>query len=398
MQKVKGVRHVLFNMDNRSGLVYLDNNSTTPVDPRVLDAMLPFLKDNYANPSSSHHFGIAVNKAVNNARALVADFIGAEDDEIIFTSGATQSINISIKGVAQNYSYKGKHIITLSTEHHAVLDTCKYLELKGFEVTYLSVSKDGLIDLAEFQKALRKDTILVCAMYVNNETGVIQSIKEVSALSHGVGALFMTDATQAGGKLQIDVDALGIDLMSLSGHKMYAPKGVGILYIRQSINKITLPTFIHGGGHEQGILSGTLNVPGIIAFAKACDIAQIEMKQDSERIVVLRDQLESELLEIKGAFVNGNKVSRIYNTTNICFPNIDANILIGRLKNIAVSNGSACTSAIIKPSHVLTAMQLNEFEAFGSIRFSLGKFTTQDDVFYSSQIIKDLINNQFSHA
>jgi cysteine desulfurase len=376
--------------DNK--IVYFDNNSTTPIDPRVLESMLPFLKNNFANPSSTHHFGINLNEAVKKARIQVADSIGAEKNEILFTSGATEAINIAIKGVAENYSVKGRHIITVSTEHYAVLDTCKYLETKGYEITYLAVSKEGLIDLTELRNSLRSDTILVCVMYVNNETGVIQPIKEIASIAHDAGALFMTDATQAAGKFDIDVYDLGIDLLCMSGHKMYAPKGIGALYVRKEIK---LPTFIHGGGHERGVRSGTLNVPGIIALAKACEIAKIEMKQDAEKITALRNELENELLGIEGTFVNGNSENRIYNTTNICFPNVDASVLIGRMKNIAVSNGSACTSAIVEPSHVLTAMGLNEDDAFGSIRFSLGRYNTKDEVKSATKLIKELVANQY---
>jgi cysteine desulfurase len=379
-------------------IIYFDNNSTTPIDKRVLDAMLPFLTDNFANPSSTHHYGISVNEAVKKSRIQVADFIGAEENEILFTSGATESINIAIKGIAENYSGRGKHIITVSTEHYAVLDTCKYLETKGYEITYLAVSKEGLIDLNELRKSLRADTILVCIMYVNNETGVIQPIKEIASITHDAGALFMTDATQAAGKIEIDVDNLEIDLLCLSGHKMYAPKGIGALYVKKSNNKVKLPTFIHGGGHERGVRSGTLNVPGIVALAKACEIAKTNISQDPERISALRDELENELLKIEGAFVNGNRENRIYNTTNICFPNVDANVLIGRMKNIAVSNGSACTSAVVKPSHVLTAMGLNEDDAFGSIRFSLGKFNTRQEVSSAISLIKELVSNPYNHA
>jgi cysteine desulfurase len=385
-------------MTNLEPVIYFDNNATTPIDKRVLDAMLLFLRDNFANPSSIHHFGITTNEAVKKARTQVADLIGAEENEIIFTSGSTEAINIALKGAAESYSTKGKHIVTVSTEHHAVLDTCKHLESKGYEISYLPVSKDGLIDLAQLKADLRADTVLVCVMYANNETGVIQPIKDIASIAHEAGALFMTDATQAAGKIEIDVDALGIDLLCMSGHKMYAPKGIGALYVRQRINKVKLPAFIHGGGHERGVRSGTLNVPGIIALAKACEIAKTEMNNDSVRISALRDELENELLKINGAFVNGNRESRVFNTANICFPNLDANVLIGRMKNIAISNGSACTSAVVEPSHVLTAMGLSEEEAFGSIRFSLGRFSTKEEVVLATQLIKELITNQSNHA
>lgn len=364
----------------QNGLIYIDNNATTPVDKRVFDAMLPFLMDNFANASSTHHFGISANETVKKARVQVADLIGAEESEIVFTSGSTESINIALKGVAINYSAKGRHIITVSTEHPAVLDTCLYLESNGYEITYLQVSKDGLIDLNQVQNSLRSDTILVCVMYVNNETGVIQPIKEVAYLAHKAGAFFMTDATQAVGKIEINVDDLGIDLMCLSGHKIYGPKGIGALYVRQHNNKVKLSAFIHGGGHEKGLRSGTLNVPGIVALGKACEIAKHEMKQDAERITTLRNELENELLKIGRTFINGNHGNRIFNTTNICFQGRDASVIIGKMKNVAVSNGSACASAVIKPSHVLTAMDIAEDDALGSIRFSLGKFNTLAEV------------------
>lgn len=369
---------------------YLDYNSTTPIDPRVLEAMLPFLKDNFANSSSTHHYGQCINEKVKQARDQIADFINAESNELIFTSGATEAINIAIKGAAENYSSKGKHIITVSTEHKAVLDTCKDLEKKGFEITYLQVQSNGLIDLVELQKAIRPDTILVSVMYVNNETGVIQPIKEIAALAHKKGAIFMTDATQAVGKIEIDVDDLGIDLLCFSGHKMNAPKGIGAMYFRQRGNKVKLTPQIHGGGHEQGLRSGTLNVPGIIAFAKASEIAIEEMTLSQRNISVLRDKLETELLKLPNTSLNGDLKNRIYNTTNICFKGQDANILIGRMKNVAISNGSACTSAVVEPSHVLKAMGLSDDDAFASLRFSLGKFNTIEDIEIVVNKIKEL--------
>lgn len=375
-------------MINFEHLNYFNNNATTPVDTIVLDVMLPFIKYNFANPSSTHHFGINVNAAVNKARTDVADLIEAEEYEIIFISGATEAINNAIKGVAENYATKGKHILTVSTEHSAVPDTCKHLETKGYEITYLPVLEDGLIDLAKHNNSIREETILVCAMYVNNETGVIQPIKEIASLAHEVGALFMTDTTEAAGKIEIDFDALGIDLLCFCGYKMYAPKGIGALYVRQCIKKAKLPVFIYGGWHERGIRSGTLNVPGIIALTKACEIEQSEMKHDSERVSSLRDEFENELLKIEGSFINDNRKNRIFNTTNIFFLNVDANILIGRIKKIAVSNGSVCTSAVVEPSHVLTAMGLNEDEAFDSLRFSLGRYNTKEEVISATQLIK----------
>jgi cysteine desulfurase len=350
--------------------------------------MLPFLKNNFANSSSTHHFGQSINEKVKEAREQIADFIKVEPNELIFTSGATEAINIAIKGVAESYSSKGKHIITVSTEHKAVLDTCKELERKGFEVTYLPVQLNGLIDLLELKQAIRTETVLVSVMYVNNETGVIQPIKEISKIAHEKGAFFMTDATQAVGKIEIDVDDLGIDLLCFSGHKMYAPKGIGALYVRSNV-KLTPQT--HGGGHEQGLRSGTLNVPGIIALARACEIASQEMTQNEKTISELRDRLERELLKLPNTFLNGEYEKRIYNTTNICFKGQDANVLIGRMKDIAVSNGSACSSAVVEPSHVLKAMGLNNEDAFASLRFSLGKYNTQNDVESVINSIKALI-------
>lgn len=374
-----------FRMNFREHIIYLDNNATTPIDERALEAMLPFLKENYANPSSTHFFGTTINEAIKFARTQVADLIGADEKEIVFTSGSTEAINIALKGVAENYSEKGKHIITVSTEHKAVLDTCKHLENKGYEVTYLSVQKDGLIDLNELKKSLRPDTILVSVMYVNNETGVIQPIKEIASLTHEVGALFMTDATQAVGKFDINTAKIGIDILSLSGHKMYALKGIGALYVKKGIK---LPAYTHGGGHENGLRSGTLNVPGIVALGKACEIAEQEMKQDAERIATLRNELENELLKLPDTFVNGSIENRIHNVSNICFKGFDANVLIGRMKNVAVSNGSACTAAIIEPSHVLRAMGLCDYDAFASIRFSLGKFNTKEEIKSAIGILK----------
>lgn len=370
---------------------YLDYNSTTPIDPRVLDAMLPFFINNFANPSSTHHFGQSINSKVKQAREQISDFINAEPNELVFTSGATEAINITIKGVAESYSNKGKHIITVSTEHKAVLDTCKELEKKGFDITYLPVQNNGLIDLKDLQKAIRIDTIMVSIMFVNNETGVIQPIKEISKIAHEKGALFMTDATQAVGKIEIDVGDLGIDLLSFSGHKIYAPKGIGALYVRQRGNKVKLTPQVHGGGHELGLRSGTLNVPGIIAMAKACEIASQEMVQNSKTISELRDTLEVELLKLPNTFLNGDSEKRIYNTTNICFQGQDANVMIGRMKNIAVSNGSACSSALVEPSHVLKSMGLKKEDAFASLRFSLGKYNTLEDIQIVVNKIKALI-------
>lgn len=384
-------------MNNK--VIYLDNNATTPIDKRVLEAMMPFLTDNFANANSTHQFGVGAYEAVKEARKQVADLIGAETNEVIFTSGATEAINLAIKGVAENYVEKGKHILTVATEHSAVLDTCKNLESKGYEVTYLPVKPDGLIDIVDFKAALREDTILVSVMYVNNETGVIQPIKELAQLAHNVGALFMTDGTQAVGKMPVNVDELGIDLMCFSGHKIYAPKGVGALYLRQrSPNRVKIPALIHGGGHERGLRSGTLNVPGIVALGKACELAKKEMAQTAKSISSLRDYLEEQLLKISDTHVNGNTNARLYNVTNVLFKGADSDAIIMGLSNpendlslIAVSNGSACTSSSIEPSHVLIALGLDETEAFSSIRFSLGKLNTKKEIDFVVDAVKNVV-------
>jgi cysteine desulfurase len=386
-------------MEKSKQVIYLDNNATTPIDKRVLDAMMPFLTNEFANANSTHQFGVHAYEAVKAGREQVAELIGAEAYEIVFTSGATEAINLAIKGVAENYQSKGKHIVTVATEHSAVLDTCQYLETKGFEVTYLSVKADGLIDLEELKTVLRDDTILVSVMFANNETGVIQPIKEIAELSHGVGALFMSDATQAGGKTHVNVDELGIDLLCLSGHKLYAPKGVGALYVRQRMKRVKIPALLHGGGHEKGLRSGTLNVPGIVALGEACAISKRELSKNAENIGALRDYLETELLKIEGTSINGNISSRLFNTSNILFRGADSDAMIMGLSNpendlplIAVSNGSACTSASIEPSHVLTAMGLEEVAAFSSIRFSVGKFNTKKEI----DIVIDAVKNVVS--
>lgn len=386
-------------MDSPKAIIYLDNNATTQVDKRVLDAMMPYFTTEYANANSTHLFGVAANDAVKNARIQVSGLIGAEAHEIIFTSGSTEAINLAIKGVAENYSSKGKHIVTVSTEHSAVLDTCKYLETKGYKVTYLPVKCDGLIDLEVLKNALSEETILVSVMMVNNETGVIQPLREIAKIVHDRGAIFFTDATQAVGKILINVDELEIDLLCFSGHKLYSPKGVGALFVRQRINKVILQSLIHGGGHERGLRSGTLNVAGIVAFGTSCSIAQKEMSKNSEHIGHLRDYLEAELLRIEGTIVNGNLEKRLFNTTNILFRGADSEAIIMGLSNpdeksplIAVSNGSACTSASIEPSHVLTAMGLTENEAFSCIRFSLGKFNTKKEIDIAIDSVKNVVS------
>ncbi|QJW88876.1 cysteine desulfurase [Spirosoma taeanense] len=378
-------------------MIYLDNNATTRIDPRVLDAMMPFLTDTYANAASTHPFGVSAHEAVKTARQQIADLLNCEVHELVFTSGATEAINLAIKGVAENYQNRGKHIVTVQTEHKAVLDVCHYLETRGYEVTYLPVQSDrsvgaGLLDLEVVKAAIRPDTVLVSVMLVNNETGVIQPVGEIAQLAHEAGALFMTDATQAVGKLPIDVDALGVDLLAFSAHKFYGPKGVGGLFIRQRRpNKVKLEAILHGGGHERGLRSGTLNVPGIVGLGKAAELARLEMAKDNQRIGTLRDELEAALLTIPGTRVNGNREYRLYNVTNIYFENCDSDALIMGLEGMAVSNGSACTAASIDPSHVLLALGLNEQEAFSCLRFSLGRFNTEADVTATVDAVKEIV-------
>lgn len=378
-------------------MIYLDNNATTRLDPRVLEAMMPYLTDTYANAASTHPFGVGASEAVKRARQQVADLLGCETHELVFTSGATEAVNLAIKGVAENYAHRGKHIVTVQTEHKAVLDVCQYLETRGYEVTYLPIrpAQDagaGLLDLDEVKAAIRPDTILVSVMWVNNETGVIQPIREIAQLAHEAGALFMTDATQAVGKLPIDIDWDGIDLLAFSAHKFYGPKGVGGLFVRQRRpNKVKLEALLHGGGHERGLRSGTLNVPGIVGLGKAAELARLDIIQESMRIGILRDQLETALLTIPGTRVNGDIANRLYNTTNIYFENCDSDALIMGLDGMAVSNGSACTAASIDPSHVLMAMALTETEAFSCLRFSLGRFNTEADVLATVEGIKNVV-------
>ncbi|MDQ6471647.1 cysteine desulfurase family protein [Flavobacterium sp. LHD-80] len=357
-------------------IIYLDNNATTRVDKRVLNAMLPYFSDFYANASSSHIAGLTVNEAVENAAWQTAKLIGAQEDEIIFTSGATESINLAIKGLVNQ---DRKHIVTVSTEHKAVLKTCQFMESIGFEVIYLPTASNGILNLALLEQAITGKTLLVCVMMTNNETGVQQNIKAISEIAHAKNALFMCDATQAVGKIPVDVKLLGIDLLPFSAHKFYGPKGIGALYISAKA-KIKLTPQIHGGDQQRKLRSGTLNVPGIIGLGKASEIAINEMKSDEERILELRNQLEKGLLHFEGSFVNGDRAERIYNTTNICFPSVNSETLILALQHIAVSNGSSCSAVTSEPSHVLKAMGLSDENALSSIRFSLGKFTTSEEI------------------
>lgn len=375
-------------------VIYLDNNATTRLDPRVLEAMMPFLTEDYANASSTHVFGARMNEAVKESRAKVADLIGSETNEVVFTSGATEAINLALKGMAEAYGGERKHIVTLQTEHPAMLDTCRYLEQKGFEVTYLPVQTDGLLDLEVLKAAVTDDTLLVSAMLVNNETGVVQPITQIAEIAHAHGAFFMTDGTQAVGKMPVSVNDMEIDLMAFSGHKFYGPKGVGGLFVRnRRPNKVKLQALLHGGGHEKGMRSGTLNVPGIVGLGKAAAIAREEMQGDAERIEQLRVKLETELLKIENTVLNGHSKDRLYNVSNICFKGADADAMIIGLKNITVSNGSACSSTSVEPSHVLTAMGLSEQDSFSSIRFSLGRFNTQDEIQQVIGVVSTIVNS-----
>jgi cysteine desulfurase len=379
-------------------MIYLDYNSTTPVDPRVLEAMLPYFSEKFGNAASkTHAFGWVVEAAVENAREQIAKLINATPSEIVFTSGATESINLAIKGVWEMYlsSNEKNHIVTVSTEHKAVLDTCKALEKKGAQITYLPVNREGLINLEQLRESITPKTILVAVMYANNETGVIHPLKEIAQIVHEKKCLLFSDATQAVGKIPVDVQSAQIDLLCFSSHKIYGPKGVGALFVRRKNPRVNLIPQIHGGGHERGLRSGTLNVPAIVGFGKASEIAEKEMNNDAHRISLLRDELEKNLLTLGNVFVNGvskhTQVFRLPNVTNLCFKGIKADTLIAKIPDIAVSTGSACTSAIPEPSHVLKAMGLSDEMAYSSIRFSLGKFTTKEEIKFASEKIKEKV-------
>jgi cysteine desulfurase len=365
--------------------VYLDYNSTTPCDPRVVEAMLPYFTDRFGNAASrSHARGWEAEAAVELAREQIAALIGAEPKEVVFTSGATEADNLAIKGVVEAYAAKGNHIITVATEHKAVLDTCGHVEKKGGQITYLSVNPEGLIDLQDLEAAFRPTTILIAVMFANNEIGVIQPIREIGDIARRHGVLFFSDATQAVGKIPVDVHADGIDLMAMSAHKLYGPKGVGALYVRRRGPRVRLSAQMDGGGHERGMRSGTLNVPGIVGFGEACSICGKEMEVDGPRIQLLRDRLECALLALDGARLNGSREHRLPQTTNISFKGIDGDALLAGLgKNVALSSGSACTSASMEPSYVLKALGLEDELAHASLRLGLGRFTTPEEVDYA---------------
>ena len=374
----------------QSELIYLDYNATTPCDPRVLDAMWPYFYEQPGNAASRNHpFGWVADEAVKQARAKLARLLNVEAKEIIFTSGATESDNLAIKGGFELYQLKGKHIITLKTEHKAVLDACKKIEKVGGEVTYLDVNPDGLVDLQELEDAIRKDTILVSVMWANNETGVIQPMADIARLCDKHGVLLMSDATQAVGKIKVDPKAVGVHLLAFTAHKMYGPKGVGALYVCRRQPRVKLMPQIDGGGHEQGMRSGTLNVPGIVGFGKAAELAMQEMEADAQRLKILRDKLEKALLGgIEEVSVNGSTDYRLPHVSNLSFKLAESeSVMMTFNQKVALSSGSACTSASVEPSHVITAMGRSAQDAHSSLRFSLGRFTTEEEIDYTIEAV-----------
>jgi cysteine desulfurase len=374
--------------------IYLDHNATTPCDPAVVEAMMPYFTQNFGNAASrSHHFGWQAEEAVDYSREQVATLIGAEPKEIVFTSGATEAVNLALKGVFEIYAGKGNHIITCNIEHRAVLDTCRHLEKQGAEVSYVKVKDNGLIDPDELEAAFKPATILVAIMYANNEIGTIMPIKEISAIAKKKGVLVFTDATQAAGKIPVDVNKDGIDLMAFNAHKMYGPKGTGALYVRRKNPRVKLSPQIDGGGHERGMRSGTLNVPGIVGFGKACELSMNEMQRDSERMRRLRDKLEFALLSMEEAYLNGDKEHRLPHVSNISFKYVQSEaLMIGFNKDIAVSSGSACMSASLEPSYVLKALNVSDDLARSSLRFSLGRYTTEEEIDYTIEKVTDTVN------
>ncbi len=374
--------------------IYLDHNATTPCDPRVVEAMIPYFTNNFGNAASRNHsFGWQAEEAVDYAREQVAKLIGADPKEIIFTSGATEGDNLAIKGVYEMYASKGNHIITCNIEHKAVLDTCRHLEKEGAEITYLNVKPNGLIDLAELEAAIKPTTILIAIMYANNEIGTVMPMREISAIARKHGVLVFTDGVQAVGKIPVDVNKDGIDLMAFTAHKMYGPKGVGALYVRRKNPRVKVTAQIDGGGHERGMRSGTLNVPGIVGFGKACEICMNEMESDTARIVKLRDKLEQSLLKVEESYLNGDKEYRLPHVSNISFKYVEGEgLMMGFNKNIALSSGSACTSASLEPSYVLKALGLGDDLAHSSLRFGLGRYTTEEQIDYTIEQVTNTVN------
>jgi len=375
--------------------IYLDNNATTPVDPGVLEAMLPYFREQFGNAASRQHaFGWTANESVEIAREQVAKLIGADPAEIIFTAGATESDNLAFKGVFESYAGKGNHLITCVTEHKAVLDTCAHLEKLGAEITYLGVDHRGQIDLAALEAAIRPTTILIALMYANNETGTIFPVQAIGAIAKKHGVIFFSDATQAVGKIPVQVLPDEIDLLALSAHKIYGPKGVGALYVRRRNPRVKLIAQMDGGGQERGMRSGTLNVPGIVGLGKAADCCRLELEAEGQRLRKLRDRLEQSLLALDDVMVNGDTSDRLPQVSNLSFGQVEGkSLLLGFTKNIAVAAGSACTSASLAPSYVLKAMGLSDERAHASIRFSLGRFTTEEDIDYTIQAVTETVNN-----
>ena len=373
--------------------VYLDNNATTQVDPRVFEVMIPYFLHDFGNAASkSHPFGWKAEEAVDYAREQIATLIGANEKEIIFTSGATESNNLAIKGVYEMYAAKGNHFITVTTEHKAVLDACKHLEKLGAEITYLPVGSDGLLKVEQVAEAIKPNTVLVSVMYGNNELGVIQPIREIGKLCKEKGVLFHTDATQTVGKIPVDVLADNIDLMSFTAHKMYGPKGIGALYVRRKNPRVKVTAQMDGGGHERGMRSGTLNVPGIVGLGKACELARLEMDAEAIRLSALRDKLEKALLNLEESYVNGSAEHRLPHTANISFKYVEGEGLMMGIKDIAVSSGSACTSASLEPRYVLKHLGLDDELAHSSLRFGLGRFTTEEEVDYTINCVTEAVN------
>ncbi len=375
--------------------IYLDNQATTPVDDRVLAAMLPYFTEQFGNPSSvGHIYGWEAEAAIKQAREILANAIHATPEEIIFTSGATEANNLAIKGVAEAYLAQGRHIITLQTEHNAVLDPCHYLRSLGFDVTFLPVESDGLIDLNLLEKTLRSDTILVSVMAANNEIGVLQPLEAIGDLCHSNQVLFHTDAAQAIGKIPLDVEAMHIDLMSLTAHKVYAPKGIGALYVRRRNPRVQIAPQMHGGGHERGLRSGTLYPPQIVGFAKAVELAIAELSSESQRLTELRDRLWQQVSQLDGIHLNGHATQRLPGNLNISIEGIDGQaLLLGVQPAIAVSSGSACTSAKIEPSHVLRALGLPDELAYASMRFGIGRFNTSEDVDRAADVVIETVRS-----
>jgi cysteine desulfurase len=376
--------------------IYLDHNATTPCDPRVVEVMLPYLTEHFGNAASRNHvFGWAAEAAVDSARKQVANLIGSDPEELVFTSGATEADNLAIKGVFEMYARKGNHIITSNIEHKAVLDTLKHLGKMGAEVTYLPVNNDGLISAEQVEAAIKPNSILISIMYANNETGTIMPVAEIGHVARKHDVLFFTDATQAVGKIPVDVNRDRIDILAMSAHKMFGPKGIGALYVRRKNPRVKLSSQIHGGGHERGMRSGTLNVPGIAGFGKACELAMHEMKQEAERLCMLRDKLENALLKLEESYVNGSRLNRLPHVSNISFKYVETEaLMMGFNRELAISSGSACTSGSLEPSYVLKALGLDDEQAHGSLRFGLGRFNTEEEIDHAISMVTRTVNHQ----